>query len=61
MVIRLSLAKGLDKMHVKYISSKRTGEDCSNISSKEDDDVEKDDSCSEREEEEGNDGQNLLP
>ena len=48
-------------MHVKYISSKRTGEDCSNISSKEDDDVEKDDSCSEREEEEGNDGQNLLP
>ena len=41
MVITLSLAKGLDKMHVKYISSKRTGEDCFDISSKGDDDVEK--------------------
>ena len=38
-------------MYVKYISSKR----------KEDDDVEKDDSCAEREEKEGNEGQNLLP
>ena len=37
---RWSSGYHLDKMHVKYISSKRTGEDCSNISSKEDDDVE---------------------
>ena len=55
-----SLAKGLDKILSKYDGAKSNNDDCSNISSDKDD-VEKDDSCIESEEEEGNESLYLSP
>ena len=51
-------------MDVKYISAKFTSEDCSNILSDEDndvDDAEKDNSCAESENKEGKESQYLSP